>query len=219
MVDNSLSTVDSWYGPGTDPNHVIRHDTVQAFLDQYGSMSNLSFAFGYFSLNAKMYDGATSSFNQFSTQKPFVQPFGNGQFLQAALNEYKDDVGDATKYSVAFQAIQSVITNDEVAGSTWDYVVVFMSDGAPLFDEQLYETTPGDVSLVTTLNQAVVAKGHKISVSTVYFGPVNAKDPINRLQQMAAAGNGQFVDTNTLGAGIVLNLADIIVVPGSCSMP
>ena len=39
-----------------------------------------------------------------------------------------------------------------------------------------------------------------MTLSTIYFGPENDSQSIDHLQTMAHEGQGQFVDTNQLGA-------------------
>jgi hypothetical protein len=125
---------------------------------------------------------------------------------------------DGTTYWIALQTINDIIAYDIAQDPKWDYVVVFMSDGAPTDDstkESLAET-------VDSLRSMVNAKGHQLTFSTVYFdvneNPKSGFDDdsyataLDNLQAMATEGKGQFLNTNLKDGSLVIG--DIISVPG-----
>jgi hypothetical protein len=208
MMDNSGST------KTTDPNKFYRVDTVNNFYQVYNAKQNFTYSYAWFSDAVNMVDPVTSKIVTSSSQ-----PFGNADFLKFASSTFsKVAYGGGTNYLKAFSSLQSMVSNDMVAGSKWDYVIVFMSDGEPTdvtSDSQL-------TTVVNNLETQVKSKGHLLSVSTVYFGPAgststtstptSADKAISRLKAMAAAGSGQFLDTNQTGG--TLKIDDIITVPG-----
>ncbi len=207
-MDNSGST------STTDPNHYYRVQTVQNFLSNYGTHTNLTYSFGYFSgTSAKEYDRGSSTFVTTPTQL-----FGDATALTSALNLYKNLAPSGnTPYAAAYGSMQSMIQRDEAAGTKQDYAVVFMSDGQPTDISTIGQMLP----LVDNLRTAAQANGtSKLTVSSVYFGPENgltgsaatsAANAILMLQSMASEGQGQFVDTNQLNSELQIN--DVITVP------
>jgi hypothetical protein len=204
MVDNSGSTAT------TDPNHDYRVSTLQQFIQNYGTHTNLTYSFGYFSgTTAQEYDDVHSQF----VSSPTV-PFGNSSFLSAALNTYESFApGGSTPYNAAFNSVEHIVQLDEAAGSTQNYVLVFMSDGMPTDITGNVQTAI--TGMVNTLRTDVESNGTSLlSVSTVYFGPESDATSISNLTTMASVGNGQFVDTNLLSNQLQIN--DVITVPGTC---
>ena len=202
MIDNSGSTAT------TDPAHNYRVKTIQDFLGSYGSHTNLSYSFGYFS-------GTTSPEwdmvrGQFQTTASAL--FGDATGLANALNTYERIPSSGnTPYSAAFSALKNEVHADEANGSQKDYVVVFMSDGQPTDIHGNIRTSI--ISMVDDLRTEVQSNGKSLlTVSSVYFGPENDFTSIGNLQAMATQGSGQFVDTNITQA---ISIHDIISVP-SC---
>ncbi len=204
MVDNSGSTLD------TDRNKNYRVKTVESFVQNYGSHTNLTYSFGYFGgTTAKEYDGSRRNFQM----NPSVG-FGNADFLTSALNLYKTIAPSGnTPYTAAFNSLKSMVQQDKATGVKQDYVVVFMSDGMPT---DIYgNSNSGIVHLVQNLRTVVEANGDSLlTVSSVYFGPQNDNNAINNLRTVASEGKGQFVNTNELNHALQIN--DVITVPGSC---
>jgi len=202
MIDNSGST------NTTDPNHYYRVKTIQDFLANYGSHTNLTYSFGYFSgTTSPEYDMVQNKFKS-ST----LNIFGNATGLSSALTKYESTSSSGnTPYSAAFAALNSEVTADEQAGTKQDYVIVFMSDGQPT--DINGNVASGIISMVDQLRLSVQNNGSSLmTVSSVYFGPENDNISIGNLQTMANEGQGQFVDTNINGT---LSIHDLITVP-SC---
>jgi hypothetical protein len=206
MVDNSGSTAT------TDPAHTYRVKTVQDFIAAYGSHTNLTYSFGYFSgTTAKEWDGSNSSFQSTATT-----PFGNSAVLSSALTQYEGFApGGSTPYSAAFASLNHLVQQDEAAGTHENYVVVFMSDGQPT--DISGNIVTGINTMVDSLRTAVQANGSLLTVSAVYFGPETDQTAINNLGAMSTEGQGQFVDTNLLTSSLQIN--DVITVPGTCTSP
>jgi len=201
MIDNSGST------NTTDPMKSIRVATLRKFIADYGSNSNLTYNFGYFSgTTANMYNMVNNTFSLNTA----ANPVGNSSQLTSALNAYDALASSgSTPYRAAFDSLRATVTADENAGNKQDYAVVFMSDGQPT-DISGAANLNG---LVTALKSAAGANGSLLTVSTVYFGDPNDAGSIANLSGMATTGGGQFVDTNANG-GVVIN--DVITVPGNC---
>ncbi len=204
MVDNSGSTAT------TDPTHNYRTKTVQNFLASYGTHTNLTYSFGYFSgTTAQGWDMGQSKF-----MHPASTAFGNSAGLSSALTKYETiSPSGNTPYSAAFTALQNEVQADELSGVKQNYVVVFMSDGMPTDISGNIDT--GIIAMVDQLRTKVQANGTSLlTVSSVYFGPESDSVSISHLQNMANEGQGQFVDTN-LQSSLVIN--DLISVPGNCA--
>lgn len=206
MLDNSGSTLT------TDPNQLYRVQSVQKFNSDHGaSKPNLTYHLGYFgSRIAYMYD---MILNRFDTPTA-ANPVGNSAQLATALSAYDavEPVG-STPYLAAFSSLQDTVSVDPNVGvNKKDYAVVFMSDGQPT---DIAAPVPANLtSLVNSLKAAASAKGSMLSVNTVYFGNPNDTVSIDNLRGMASTGGGQFVDTNKISGGIVID--DLINVPGAC---
>jgi hypothetical protein len=200
MVDHSGST------KTTDPNKYYRVDTLNKFLMTYGSKSNLTYSYGYFSDVARLYN--TNGFGS-STNLPFF----NSAMLQNAVNAYKAlSIADTTtNYKAGIGIMKSQILYEmSLPNSSKAYSVVFMSDGMP--KDLGSSPTVAAAALVKDLVQAVTNGGGGLRLSTVYFGPTASTDAKDVLKTMASAGKGQFIDTNVNNN--TFDVADAIAIPG-----
>jgi hypothetical protein len=236
MVDDSGSTNTNGtpgsqgYYVGTDPDDFYRTKTVNTFLTNYGSKTNLTYSFGYFDKSSYIYNFASGSFNLNPAMSGNAtnQVFGASTDESTALTAFDNLAKDygGTSYHPPISALQQVITNDMATSTGAGYVVVFMSDGmnydggssynASITAAQNQAATQG---WVTSLIQAATPAGQATSsatFNTVYFGPpastaqTNA-DAIANLKGMATAGGGVFVDTNTTTQLSIDNLLTIPV--------
>lgn len=207
MVDNSGST------KTTDRDKYYRVQTLQNFLQVYGSKSNLTYSYGMFSNSFSLYESNNMSpdYNKFVNH---VTSFGSAGDLSNAVNLYRTGfISDGTtNYKQAFGAIQSNILSDLSLGSNSKaYSVVFMSDGQP---KDLPEPINDSISnLVGGVITTVQAAGGSIRISGVYFGPDADLDSKENIKSVALAGHGQYVDTNLLPNN-ALEIADTISIPG-----
>lgn len=212
MSDNSGSTAD------TDPNHMYRVQTLERFLTDYGSKTNFTYNFNYFSASVSIYNPAT---NAFTTNASTVSaPFGNSAALSSALTLYKTRApSGGTAYLAAFNRLKSILSADlEANGNKYQYVIIFMSDGEPTDISggaaTITQTLMTRVNEIKTLASDVDVS---LSFSTVYFGPNNSDVAKQNLKTMSTAGGGQFIDTNDLN-GDALKIDDLITVAGQvCS--
>ncbi|MBS1959452.1 MAG: VWA domain-containing protein [Bdellovibrionales bacterium] len=212
MVDNSGSTFPSGNDPGTDPNFHYRAQTIKDFLTQYGTKTNFTYSFGYFSgTSAKVYDMNSNSFKAAGsiTANNF---FGNSTQLNTALTNYQNITPSGnTPYGAAFNATKTEVIADEGAhGATYQYIMIFMSDGKPTDANSNIQSWSQISNLVPDL-LAAAGSSNSLAVGTVYFGPANDSTAISNLSQMATQGGGQFVNTNTT-TNFTIN--DVISIPG-----
>jgi hypothetical protein len=210
MVDNSGSTLQ------TDPSQFFRVQTIQNFLAKYSSKKNFTYSFGYFGTDTFLFDVQNQKFkNVASVNQVPKMTFGNSNDLAKALSLYSGIQPDGeTNYALALSRIQSMILQDEILKTPWNYVLVFMSDGQPTD-----LNTPAAQNLRVMIRSLQgSAQQHRgfLTVSTVLFDPASDWgyfDSVNNLSAMADEGKGQFVDTNKISTGS-LQIDDIISVPG-----
>ena len=188
-------------GPPTDPGKTMRAGSIQKFFTDYAAKANFSWGFiGFQFTSAQSFVGASGAAS-----------FGAASSMQGAIDQLKcqSDSG-GTPYSAALNMTAAAIRNDPDLNSATKpiYVVVFLSDGMPNpaypnGDAQLY----GDVAAI-----ASIAPG-RVSINTVFYG---ADDPAAgpRLQGMATAGGGHFLNTNQYPAGMDFQISDAIYLPG-----
>jgi hypothetical protein len=219
MVDNSGSTAT------TDPNCKYRCSTLESFISSYGSNTDLSYSFSYFASDVTEWDMSSLAFLSSGTNS--LHPFGNAAGLTKAVTYFSKHIspGGDTGYGEAFSSLQTIISNDEAAGNTENYVVLFMSDGQPTDltcssgngQQNDCVATGAITTLVKDLLQTASANGQsQATVSAVFFGSASDTDSVTNLSTMASVGGGQFVNTN-VNSNIVIN--DIITVPGCSASP
>lgn len=192
VVDTSGSNVNN--NPGTDPNKVVRGQSIQEFFNTYKAKTNFNWGFLHFS-------GSTA--NALISNPYFTN---NTVVVQGAINTFFNinDTGN-TPYMAALNLAQTAINSDTNRTAQTKWVVVFLSDGMP--NPDVAKTTLADkVSTIVGLIPG------QITFNTVYYGPSNAT-AIDRLQAMAAAGGGKFVNTNNSGRSFPIE--DVITVPGT----
>jgi hypothetical protein len=219
MVDDSGSTAT------TDPSCKYRCSTLESFIGSYGSNTNLTYSFSYFSSDVTEWDMSALDFLSAGTNT--LHPFGSSSGLSSAVTYFSKHVGPGgdTGYGEAFSAMETIISNDEAAGNTENYVVVFMSDGQPT-DITCTSGSGRDndcvanaaiTTLVKDLLKTSSANGKsQATVSAVFFGSASDSDSVSNLTTMASVGGGQFVNAN-VNSNIVIN--DIITVPGCSASP
>jgi hypothetical protein len=213
MEDNSGSANN---GRGaTDPAGTWRIQTIQSFLSTYGSQTNLSYSFGYFSTNAYLWDMGLDRFGKTSVDMPFGTASGLGDSVDYFGNHLTTvaGAGGSTNYKQAFAALETAILADEAAGNKEDYAIVFLSDGQPSdLGDNATKQLNGIASLVSDLQATAASNGvSKATISAVYFGPQDAT-AIANLQSMAKLGGGQFDNAPESGS---LVLENVITVPTS----
>lgn len=218
IVDNSGST------NTTDPEKTFRESSISGFLAAYGDKSNFSWNLMYFQ--------GSSAFDLITRNN--LPAFGTITDMNQALLLYDQaNAGDDTPYKAALRMASKLIQSDPgylADPADTNFAILFMSDGIPTD----YGTPPDDSAIINDVQTLVnLSPGH-ISFSTIYFNALTVDeamqlspqtrqkvwdpaDAIPRLQQMALAGGGQFV--NTLVTGSNIDLGSVITVPTSVCTP
>ncbi len=209
MVDNSGSTLD------TDPDQLIRVQTIKNFIKKYGDKVNFTYSFGFFSSDTYIFNIETQKFINIQMKGMPRSVFGNSHDLSQALNAFgKLDGSGDTNYAPALTAVKDMISQDSLGKSPWNYILIFMSDGQPSdISEPVAENLKRKIEQL-----AVVAEknSRSITTSTVLFDPLDDSQYFSsaeNLKAIAGSGKGQFFDTNFPPSG-GLAIDDIISVPG-----
>ena len=200
MVDDSGSTTT------TDPNFTNRVDTINTFLNKYGSLTNLTYSYSFFGTNTSTYSMTLNSFGNYTSNV-----FGTASNVTTAMNAFLNMSGDAgwTYYTSAFTRLEAIISSDLIANANENYIVVFMSDGEPN-DPNLASTSSAELAEITSITNTLMglAPAGRITVSSVYFGAPDAQAEDN-LTTMAALGGGQFINTNVTTSYSIDNLITV----------
>jgi hypothetical protein len=192
IVDTSGSNKLNNYGqPGSDPNRVVRGDSIERFYNTYKLKSNFGWSFSTF---------AGSSANVLLTM-------GNATQMSNAIASFRAmfDSGE-TPYVAALNAAKANIQSDTGRAPSTKYLVVFLSDGLP-------NPVVADSTLTAKVNEITAILPGAISFNTIYYGAVDAAAS-NRLKSMAQTGGGNFLDTNANPTGQDFLITDFVVVPG-----
>lgn len=231
LVDASRSTVKSRNGdgsidPGTDPQGTLRTEAAYNFIKANSSLSNLSYSYSYFAVAAETFNFATSLFMTASNIASNSIVFGSTNQEVVAINKFaaetqtqtldqtifSDNGFDTggTNYQKAFSTVTSLINVDRKSNLNYNYVVIFMSDGQPNI---------GGTDYITYVQNVVAAAGGatRATVSGVYFGPESSATAISNIQNIAAAGGGEFADINSTSLTLDNMIQNLIKVPtGAC---
>jgi len=223
MVDDSSSTLKRRLSPGTDPNFIFRRDSILNFIDKYKNKTNFSYSFGRFARNS-------SSFYNYASENPKHSDsayFGTADEVSIAVEKYVANIqhGGDTPFRSALTTIDRLIESDTSATET-NYIVVFLSDGAPTDLNGKVLDKNGVSRKLAELVADIVADSslheHKVQFNAIYFGPQSgivdtdlkflAEDAIKNLKVMTTVGSGQFVDTNKMSVGETLDIDDVVKV-------
>jgi Mg-chelatase subunit ChlD len=201
VVDTSGSNASITGYTGTDNNKVVRGGSIQEFFNTYRNKSNFSWALNIFS-------GTTSSalIGYTSSQPAFTNAPST---MQTAVNNFYavTDQGE-TPYMAALNLAQTALASDSARTAQTKWVVVFISDGLPNPDVSQSTLNAKVASIVGTIPG-------QVTLNTVYYGPADA-NAASRLQSMAAAGGGKFLNTNSSGRSFPIE--DVITIPGVCPL-
>lgn len=213
LVDQSGSNINGPYehpGQATDGQKTIRYEAINNFFQQYKSRSSLSW--GFMSFN----DASATSLIMSGGQSTF----SNGDAMSSALTTFqgRTDVG-ATPYRAALAAAHELIQRDIAASGNVKYLyrIAFMTDGYPTdyCNDSNATYCPQEVNethMNADLASLMALAPGDIQLSTVYYGFPDSSAS-SRLERMANAGFGQFIDAS-LSRNI--NLNDVIEVPVDC---
>lgn len=191
IVDVSGSNKVNDGKPGSDPDRIVRGDSIERFFNTYKAKPNFGWSFSTF---------AASSAN-------VLLAMGNATQMANAIATF-EVMGDAgeTPYIAALNAAKSNIQNDNGRQPNTRYMVVFMSDGLP-------NPTVDQTTLNAKVTEIVNVLPGAVSFNSVYYGNVDA-EASNRLKQMAQTGGGNFLDTNANPTGKDFLITDLVVIPG-----
>ncbi len=209
MVDNSGSTLD------TDLNQIIRAQTIENFLTKYGAKTNFSYSFGFFDDDTYVFNIANQKFVNATRKGLPPNVFGDSGDLAQALRLFSKVRGfGGTNYGQAVDAVKDMINQDHKSKISWNYVLVFMSDGQP--SDISAPVAEHLKSMIELVMNAAVKRSALATASMVLFDPAEDAQYASskrNLSAMAEQGKGQFFDTNFPPAG-GLAIDDIISVPG-----
>lgn len=187
----------------TDPGQAMRQGSIQAFYDSYHNKNNFSWSFISFAGS-----NAIALINNGSSSSP---KFSNASDMQSAIASFSGikDTGN-TPYKAAINMAKNAILNDSGSSMT-KYAIVFLSDGQPTD----YGNPTSDDKIMEDIESLVSLKSGEVTFSAVYYGP-NSVNNSTRLKNMATAGHGRFLDTNTEGKNFAIS--DLVTLSNStCS--
>ncbi len=197
MMDDSGSTIGARKARGNDPRFSYRERAVRDIVNEYARFSHVNYALGEFGRDrVRFYEFC-------STCLGGRRFFGSALDIKTALDDYVANRrhGGDTPYLSAMYALEYLIG----LNASHTYAVEFISDGQPTdmatsseahLDQELFDLVKATVEDVPELTQPV-------EFNTFYFGPnptsyadrwFEAEDAILRLQIMATAGHGHFID-------------------------
>jgi hypothetical protein len=177
--------------PGSDPNRIVRGDSIERFYNTYKNKGNFNWSFSTFAGNS-----AT-----------ILLAMGNSNSMNNAINTFRN-MGDSgeTPYIAALNAAKNNIAGDTNRPAGTKYMVVFLSDGLP-------NPAVNQSTLNAKVAEILAVVPGAISFNSVYYGAVN-NDASDRLKLMAQAGAGNFLDTNANPTGKDFLITDLVVIPG-----
>jgi hypothetical protein len=207
MVDASGST------QSDDSGAKVRTGAALSFINANLSNTNLSYSYGYFAANEPTYDFSSKGFSNSASE-----PFGSGSQAVTAVDLFQSTYMsiqlNGTDYQDALSALGSLVTGDNAANpGKYSYAVIFMSDGQP---NRGADTSSAIDALVANLVKVVGSS--RLTLSSVYFS--NSPDTSDEgiIDNMAIAGNGQYVNGDSANLNLNTMIQGILTVPsGACS--
>lgn len=183
--------------PGSDPDRIVRGDSIERFYNTYKAKPNFAWSFTTF---------AQSSAN-------VILRMGDAASMANAIATFRamPDAGN-TPYIAALDAAKNNISSDTGRAANTKYIVLFMSDGLP--NPSVNQATL-DAKVLEVLN---VLPAGSISFNAVYYGAVDATAS-GRMRDMvmnvpAPHTRGNFLDTNANPTGQDFLITDLVVIPG-----
>lgn len=186
---------------GTDNGKAKRAGALNNFKNLYASKTNFHYSFTYFS------GQSSSALIGYNLTTPAFTQSNDAAILGQAITTFQSipDSGE-TPYVAALDMGAVALQNDTIRTSDTKWSVIFISDGMPNPDVP-------DATLVSKV-QAITSKiPGQVTFSTIYYGP-NDQTAAARLNMMAQAGGGKFLDANT-STGYNFQITDVITVPGT----
>ncbi len=192
IVDVSGSNKQNDNGqPGSDPNRVVRGDSIERFYNTFKAKSNFGWSFSTFA----------------ASNATVLLAMGNAAQMGNAIQTFRN-MGDAgeTPYIAALNAAKANIAGDTNRAAGTKYMVIFLSDGLP-------NPVVSDANLQSKVMEVVNTVAGAVSFNTVYYGNVN-QTASDRLKMMAQTGGGNFLDTNANPTGKDFLITDLVIIPG-----
>ena len=192
----------------------VRTSAVLNFINNNLSNSNLAYSFTYFAVDNSSYDFSSGRFSN-----SVNQPFGGANQAISAVNLFQNIYlsvpSNGTDYQEALSAVGALVSADNSANpGKYGYAVIFMSDGEP---NRGPDTSSTIDPLVTNLINIVGAS--RMTLSSVYFSNAPDTNDEGIIDNMAIAGNGQYVNGNSANLNLAMMIQGILSVPSSsCPM-
>lgn len=184
---------------GTDNGKNKRAGALQNFKNLYAAKTNFHYGFNYFS------GSSSSALIGYSLNQPAFTLSNDANIMQQAINTFMTipDSGE-TPYLAALDLGIKALQDDLSRTPQTKWVVVFISDGMPNPDVP-------DSTLAARVQTMVNQIPGQVTFNAIYYGP---NDPLaaTRLNKMAVAGNGKFLDAS---AGFNFQITDVVTVPGT----
>jgi uncharacterized protein YegL len=194
----------------TDAGKVWRLETINSFINVYGSKTNFEFGFATFQ--------GTSAISLITKENHGV--FSNNMTdINQAIMDFKNtqDYG-ATPYDAAIAVVKNMIIYDQSVKASKDvaYVVVMISDGMPTNTTYVDPATGMD-ALTKDVNSLLTAAPGQIGLNTVFLYNQSAPDTFQKsyLQKIADLGTGVFIEATSKQT---LQISDTVQVPGKTCM-
>lgn len=208
LIDTSGSNASNNGEAGTDPGKVWRLNTINAFINAYGSKPNFQFGFATFQESS-----ASALLKNSSGQGIFSN---NMTEINQAISDFKniEDKG-YTPYDAALSVVRSMIRYDQMTGSNKEagYVVVMISDGTPT-NASYTDSKNGMANLTKDVNDILAEAPKQISLNTVflYNQAVPTASQKSYLQKISSLGSGAFIEANS---NQTLQISDTVQVPST----
>lgn len=208
LIDTSGSNASNNGDAGTDVGKVWRLNTINSFINAYGSKPNFQFAFATF-------QGTTASalLKNSSGQGVFSN---NMSDINQAIADFKniEDKGN-TPYDAALSIVRNIIRYDQMSGTSKEagYVVVMVSDGSPT--NASYTDSKNGMDNLTSDVQDILAEAPKqISLNTVflYNQAVPTASQKSYLQKISSLGSGAFIEASS---NQTIQISDTVQVPST----
>lgn len=178
---------------GTDPDKSYRLGLMQNFVSSHISQPNISYGAITFSGTVALPMITDGSGKAIFTNSASIVNTGFDAFKNLK------DTG-ATPYKAALKLAKETI-QDDITQSTKaaNYFVVLVSDGMPT-DYGL----PIDQNQINADVKTLVELGPRITVSGIYYNPLNVTQDAAVIQSIVGAGGGGYSNTNIEGKNVPL---------------
>lgn len=207
LIDTSGSNATNNGAPGTDLGKTWRLNTINNFIDTYGSKPNFEFGFAYFQ------EAQASSLITSNGHGIFTKNMTEVNQAIADLKAVKDQ--GYTPYDAALAVVRDMIHYDQVKMAAKDvgYVLVMVSDGTPT-NSSYIDTVNGMNNLSSDVKSIMAEAPGQISLNTVYLynQAVPTASQKSYLQKISSLGSGAFIEANS---NQTVQISDSVQVPST----